>query len=410
MPMFNSNEILDTIHMIDQQHLDVRTITMGISLLSCAHSDVNTACDKIYDKITKYAEKLVQTGEDIEKEFGIPIVNKRISVTPIALVAAAAETENYTPFALALDRAAKVCGVNFIGGFSALVHKGMTEGDKKLIAAIPEALAVTDVVCSSVNVGSTKAGINMDAVALMGRTIKALARKWHKDATTTCHCNGGSYIRSCYAHEPARMEVCLLAMQGLGAPGRNFMKFIEWNIYENRMIDLMGTSPELNIPVYNALKKQVEDDDTVNRLAEDGYYLYDDAVMAVDLATKAEAMGASTAQLAMMGATIAADGMNPATKKTVFDGEIAKYIVALMAAKGPHKMNGPWLVSTGLPAKAGFGGTILGVYPGVMAVSAYGAELNPAGVSIKAARAIKHIMEKLDMSVFSSARVSIVKD
>lgn len=211
-------------------------------------------------------------------------------------------------------------------------------------------------------------------------------------------------------HKPAHLPVSAHTIRAFSAMEPTGDPESKWNIYENRMIDLMGTSPELNIPVYNALKKQVEDDDTVNRLAEDGYYLYDDAVMAVDLATKAEAMGASTAQLAMMGATIAADGMNPATKKTVFDGEIAKYIVALMAAKGPHKMNGPWLVSTGLPAKAGFGGTILGVYPGVMAVSAYGAELNPAGVSIKAARAIKHIMEKLDMSVFSSARVSIVKD
>ena len=175
--LLNQNEIMQTIQMIDQQHLDVRTITMGISLLSCAHSDVNTACDKIYDKITKYAEKLVQTGEDIEKEFGIPIVNKRISVTPIALVAAAAETENYTPFALALDRAAKACGVNFIGGFSALVQKGMTLADRRLIASIPEALASTDIVCASVNVGSTKAGIAMDAVAMMGRTIRDLAQR-----------------------------------------------------------------------------------------------------------------------------------------------------------------------------------------------------------------------------------------
>ena len=175
--LLNQHEIMQTIQMIDQQHLDVRTITMGISLLSCAHSDVNTACDKIYDKITKYAEKLVQTGEDIEKEFGIPIVNKRISVTPIALVAAAAETENYTPFALALDRAAKACGVNFIGGFSALVQKGMTLADRRLIASIPEALASTDIVCASVNVGSTKAGIDMDAVAMMGRTIRDLAQR-----------------------------------------------------------------------------------------------------------------------------------------------------------------------------------------------------------------------------------------
>ena len=175
--MLNQNEIMQTIQMIDQQHLDVRTITMGISLLSCAHSDVKVACDKVYDKITRYAEKLVATGEAIEKEFGIPIVNKRISVTPIALVAAAAETDNYTPFAQALDRAAKTTGVNFIGGFSALVQKGMTEADRKLIASIPEALSTTDIVCASVNVGSTKAGIDMDAVALMGRTIKDLANR-----------------------------------------------------------------------------------------------------------------------------------------------------------------------------------------------------------------------------------------
>ena len=173
--MLNQHEILQTIRMIDQQHLDVRTITMGISLLSCAHSDVDTACGKIYDKITRYAENLVATGQAIEKEFGIPIVNKRISVTPIALVAAAAETDNYTPFAAALDRAAKATGVNFIGGFSALVQKGMTEADRKLIASIPEALSTTDIVCASVNVGSTKAGIDMDAVALMGRTIKELS-------------------------------------------------------------------------------------------------------------------------------------------------------------------------------------------------------------------------------------------
>ena len=175
--MLNQHEIMQTIQMIDQQHLDVRTITMGISLLSCAHSSVKTACDKVYDKITCYAEKLVATGEAIEKEFGIPIVNKRISVTPIALVAAAAETDSYVPFAQALDRAAKTTGVNFIGGFSALVQKGMTEADRILIRSIPEALAVTDIVCSSVNVGSTKAGIDMDAVALMGRTIKELAER-----------------------------------------------------------------------------------------------------------------------------------------------------------------------------------------------------------------------------------------
>ena len=175
--MINTNDILQTIRMIDHQHLDVRTITMGVSLLDCCDPDPHAACRKIYDKITTSAEKLVETGEDIEAEFGIPIVNKRISVTPMALVAGASRTADYVPFAAAMDKAAKAVGVNFIGGFSALVHKGMTEGDKKLIAAIPEALASTDVVCSSVNIGSTKAGINMDAVALMGRTIKDTAQR-----------------------------------------------------------------------------------------------------------------------------------------------------------------------------------------------------------------------------------------
>ena len=175
--MLNSKEILDTISMIDQQHLDIRTITMGISLLDCADPDAETACRKIYDKICRRAEKLVFTGESIEREFGIPIVNKRISVTPISLVAGVSVTGDYVPFAVALDNAAKNTGVNFIGGFSALVQKGFTAGDRKLIEAIPEALATTDLVCSSVNVGSTKAGINMDAVALMGRTIKAAAER-----------------------------------------------------------------------------------------------------------------------------------------------------------------------------------------------------------------------------------------
>ncbi|MCI9608638.1 MAG: PFL family protein [Oscillibacter sp.] len=171
----NQKEILTTIEMIDQQHLDIRTITMGISLLSCCDPDPRRACEKIYEKICRCAENLVKTGQDIEDEFGIPIVNKRISVSPMALVAGASETEDYVPFALALDRAAQSCGVNFIGGYSALVQKGMTKADQRLIRSIPEALARTELVCSSVNVGSTRAGVNMDAVALMGRIIRETA-------------------------------------------------------------------------------------------------------------------------------------------------------------------------------------------------------------------------------------------
>ncbi len=173
--MITPSEILQTIDMLEQQHLDIRTVTMGISLLDCCDSDPKAACRKIYDKITRSAKDLVRTGEEIEAEFGIPIVNKRISVTPIALVAGSSETEDYVPFAVALDRARAETGVNFIGGFSALVHKGMTPADKKLISAIPRALSETELVCSSVNIGSTRAGINMDAVALMGRVIKDTA-------------------------------------------------------------------------------------------------------------------------------------------------------------------------------------------------------------------------------------------
>ena len=173
--MLNISDIMQTVNMIDHQHLDIRTITLGISLYDCASSDIKTCAKKIYDKICTKAEKLVETGEQIEREYGIPIINKRISVTPIAQVAAACESEDYVLIGRAMNDAAKTCGVNFIGGFSALVHKGFTTSDKKLIASIPETLANTDLVCSSVNVATTKAGINMDAVKLMGEIIKQTA-------------------------------------------------------------------------------------------------------------------------------------------------------------------------------------------------------------------------------------------
>ena len=173
--LLNSNDILQTIQMIDQQHLDVRTITMGLSLLDCADPDLSVCCRRIYDKICKRAARLVETGTQIEKEFGIPIVNRRISVTPIALAAAACKTDTYVPIAQALDRAAAEVGVNFIGGFSALVQKGSARSDEILMRSVPEALAVTERVCASINVGSTKAGINMDAVAESGRIVKKTA-------------------------------------------------------------------------------------------------------------------------------------------------------------------------------------------------------------------------------------------
>jgi len=171
----STGEVFETLKMIDEEHLDVRTITMGINLLDCSSANIDRACNKIYEKICRKAEKLVAVGEDIEKEYGIPIINKRISVTPISLVAAASDADNYVPIAHALDRAAATVGVNFIGGFSALVHKGRSDSDHILIKSIPEALASTERVCGSVNVASTGAGINMDAVELMGQTIKQAA-------------------------------------------------------------------------------------------------------------------------------------------------------------------------------------------------------------------------------------------
>ena len=184
--MLNQKDILETQAMIEKQHLDIRTITMGISLLDCCDPDLKTCCDKIYQKITRCAKDLVKVGNEIEAEFGIPIVNKRISVTPIALVAGSCQTDFYVEIAKTLDAAAKTCGVNFIGGFSALVQKCATTGDWKLIRSIPAAMAATERVCASVNVGSTKAGINMDAVAEMGRIIKQAAEATKDDGCMGC--------------------------------------------------------------------------------------------------------------------------------------------------------------------------------------------------------------------------------
>ena len=173
--MINTKDILETISMIHEENLDIRTITMGISLYDCVSEDENRLCEKIYDKITTSAKDLVSTGCDIEKKYGIPIVNKRVSVTPVSLVGGGISPEGYIKVAKTLDRAAKELGINFIGGFSALVQKGMTNGAKNMISVIPEALAETDFVCSSVNVASTKAGINMDAIKLMGGAVKRAA-------------------------------------------------------------------------------------------------------------------------------------------------------------------------------------------------------------------------------------------
>lgn len=171
----DKNSIIETIKMLDQEHLDIRTITMGISLLDCADSDSKKSIKKIYEKMMRETENFLKTTSEVEKIYGVPIVNNRISVTPISLVAGASELTDYTPYAEVLDKVCHEIGVDFVGGFSALVHKGMTKADINLINSIPHALSTTDFVCSSVNVGSTKAGINMDAVGLMGEKIVELA-------------------------------------------------------------------------------------------------------------------------------------------------------------------------------------------------------------------------------------------
>ena len=186
--MINIFEVLETNKMIEKENLDVRTITMGISLLDCVDSRLDVLCQNIYDKICRLAKNLVKTGEDISREFGIPIVNKRIAITPISLVGGSAckTPDDYVEIAKTLDRAAKTVGVNFLGGYSAVVSKGMSRSDELLIRSIPNALAETDFICSSVNVGSTKTGINMDAVKLMGETVKQTAEMTKERASIGC--------------------------------------------------------------------------------------------------------------------------------------------------------------------------------------------------------------------------------
>lgn len=210
--MINQSEILQTINMIEKEKLDIRTITMGISLRDCSHSNADIACTRVYDKIMRLAWNLVKVGEEIESEYGIPIVNKRIAVTPISLVAESCDGDAYVEFARILDKAAFETGVNFIGGYTALVHKGFTVGDRKLIQSIPEALSITKRVCSSVNIASTKAGINMDAVRDMGIIIKQTAQ-------LTAHENGlGCAKLVVFANAPDDNPFMAGAFHGIGEP------------------------------------------------------------------------------------------------------------------------------------------------------------------------------------------------
>ncbi len=184
--MLRHRDIIETIKMIDEEHLDVRTITMGISLFDCVDRDVDAFCERVYEKITRLAGNLVQTGEDISAAFGIPIINKRVSVTPIALVTPGYSVEDMVQVAKTLEQAAITCGINFVGGFSALVHKAATQSDLNLIRSLPRALKETSRVCSSINVATTKAGINLDAVKLMGEIIKECAEATAEEDSIGC--------------------------------------------------------------------------------------------------------------------------------------------------------------------------------------------------------------------------------
>ena len=210
--MYNTHDILETIKMIEEEHLDIRTVTMGISLLDCIDNDIDKACEKVYRKITTSAADLIPVCEKIEKKYGIPIINKRISVTPIAMLASACQTSNIVKFALTLERAAKTLGVNFIGGYSALVGKGFAAGDYALIESIPEALSITDHVCSSVNIGSTKAGINMDAVKMMGKIVRQTA-----ELTADRNCIGAAKL-VVFCNAPEDNPFMAGAFHGVGEP------------------------------------------------------------------------------------------------------------------------------------------------------------------------------------------------
>ncbi len=210
--MINTHDIMDTINMINDESLDVRTVTMGISLLDCADPDPVRSCEKIYHKITTLAKELVPTVERISAEYGVPIVNKRISVTPIAMLLAACPTGDPVDFAKALDAAGKKVGVDFVGGFGALVHKGFSAGDQRLLDAIPQALAQTDIVCSSINIGSTKAGLNMDAIRRMGQVVRQTA-----EVTQDNQCMGAAKL-VVFCNAPEDNPFMAGAFHGPGEP------------------------------------------------------------------------------------------------------------------------------------------------------------------------------------------------
>ena len=240
--MIDTKDILETIGMIENENLDIRTVTMGISLLDCIDPDIDRACDKVYEKITRCAKNLVPVCVEIERELGIPIINKRISVTPISVISAACTEQNPVKFALALEKAALSVGVNFIGGYSALVGKGFAAGDRELIESIPEALSLTEHICSSVNIGSTKAGINLDAVALMGKVVRRTA-----ELTADRNCIGAAKL-VVFCNAPEDNPFMAGAFHGIGEAdcvinvGVSGPGVVRAALHKSKNLDITGVS------------------------------------------------------------------------------------------------------------------------------------------------------------------------
>ena len=266
--MLETKDILETIQMIRQENLDIRTITMGISLYDCVSDDAGRLCDKIYDKITHAAEHLVETGCDIEKKYGVPIVNKRVSVTPVSLITGGVDTDGCLRVAHTLQRAADAVGVNFIGGFSALVQKGYTESDKILIDSIPEALAVTERVCASVNIGTSRNGLNMDAVKKMGEVIVETAERTKDNECIGCaklvvFCNAvedNPFMAGAF-HGVGEADRCI----NVGVSGPGVVKTALEKVLNDRVIDLLAdklleyqSKENTRLPVLQAELKEVK--------------------------------------------------------------------------------------------------------------------------------------------------------
>lgn len=288
-------------------------------------------------------------------------------------------------------------------------NKSINEGeiDPRVASADPKSFGITLTLAdgTTINKGDTSvmsplgsiSRIPIATILLSQNSPEQLIKK-----SGHCPCQSSHKdVKIPFSHRGIR---AISAIEPVGDPDS------KWNLIADSLINLMGSDPALDDKLYESEKKNAIDEQIENTLAKDGFFLYDDAAASIDLFLRAEAMTASTEQLAMMGATIAADGVNPTTQQICFDGAVSERIVAILASKGPHKMTLPWNIAAGLPAKSSFGGAIVGIYPGLLSIAAYSPALNPKGVSVKAAKAIISIMNKLQLSVFQSASIVVDKE